>query len=242
MKTYHKFIPHPLLVFLYGSKIRMLRLIYRFIFLFKVPNLRIRPSTTDIQVFHDIFIKKELDSPININPKLIIDCGAYVGFSSIFFNLKYPQANIVAIEPEPGNYKALLNNCLNFKNIKPINAAVWNKEATLQINSGQGEWSFEMSESISSNGNVSKGITINQILNESGIDKIDVLKIDIEGAEVQLFDENCHSWLSKVKVIYIELHDRKIPGCSDNFYKAISHYKWDKFKNGEKIILYRDNG
>ena len=53
-----------------------------------------------MEVFKAIFIRRNYRFPVDINPKLIIDGGAYVGYSSIYFSLKYPQAKIIAVEPK----------------------------------------------------------------------------------------------------------------------------------------------
>mgnify|MGYP000361339186 CR=1 FL=1 len=56
----------------------------------------------------------------------------------------------------------------------------------------------------------------------------DLLKIDIEGAEKELFSENTDYWLGKVNMIIIELHDWMRKDCSKNFYSAIKKYKYKK--------------
>ncbi|MCX6171918.1 MAG: FkbM family methyltransferase [Flavobacterium sp.] len=206
----------------------------------KKKYIKIRPNTTDLEVFKEIFIKGELKLKENINPKLIIDCGAYVGFSALFFSNKYSSSIIYAIEPEFENYNALKFNCRDEKRIIPINAAIWDSEAILEIQAGKGEWGFTTKEVESASSKTISGITIQEILNISGLESIDILKVDIEGAEYQMFNENCHSWLSKVKLIFIELHENSFPSSSKTFYESISKYNWKKFTQGEKLVLIRE--
>ena len=86
-----------------------------------------------------------------------------------------------------------------------------------------------------------KTITISKILKESGFDKIDLLKIDIEGAEKEVFGaDNVDEWLSRVNVLVIELHDRMKRGCSYEFFKAISKYHWFFAFRGENLIFVRE--
>jgi hypothetical protein len=50
-------------------------------------------------------------------------------------------------------------------------------------------------------------------MREVGIETVDILKVDVEGAEYDIFS-GC-DWMDKVKLLAIELHDRDRPGCSD---------------------------
>ena len=76
---------------------------------------------------------------------------------------------------------------------------------------------------------------------ESGFDEIDLLKIDIEGAEKEVFGApDVDEWLSKVKVLTIELHDRMKRGCSYEFFKAMSKYHWHFALRGENLIFMRE--
>ena len=78
----------------------------------------IRKGTTDIEVFKAIFVRRNYRFPVDIKPKLIIDGGAYVGYSSLYFSLKYPQAIIIAVEPDNSNFEMLEKNTINFPNIR----------------------------------------------------------------------------------------------------------------------------
>jgi len=127
-----------------------------------------------------------------------------------------------------------------YKNIQPMLCAVWNKECNMVIqDNGIPKWSFTVKEVPDSSANTIKGITVEEILRESGFDHIDILKIDIEGSEKELFSNNYESWLDKVQVIIIELHNRIKPGCGDAFYSAISKYRFRQYTSGENIVLIK---
>ena len=83
--------------------------------------------------------------------------------------------------------------------------------------------------------------TVSKILAESGFDEIDLMKIDIEGAEKEVFSApDVDEWLSKVKVLVIELHDRMKKGCSRAFFTAMSKYDWHFELRGENLIFMRE--
>ncbi len=68
---------------------------------------------------------------------------------------------------------------------------------------------------------------------------IDILKLDIEGAEAELFCANYENWLGKTNVIIIELHDRIREGCSEALYKATAHHNFQKVERQEHVILFK---
>lgn len=207
----------------------------------KFNPLIIRKNTTDIKVFQDVFILRSFEIPIDIKPKLIIDAGAYTGYTSLFFSSKYPDAKIIAVEPEESNFRILEKNTKNIPNITRVKAGLWCKDGFLKIvDSDTGHWGFMVEEVTSSDNYDIKAVTINTLLKNTGFGEIDILKIDIEGSEKKLFSNNTYSWLNKVNIIMIELHDRIKDSCTKTFYSAVSKYKWKKFKKGEKIILFKN--
>lgn len=230
-----KFIP-KLILKLYG---RIKRRVYRTYYFIKFRPLIIRKGTSDWKAFKQIFISRDYDFPVNIEPKLIIDGGANVGYASLFFADKFPDAQIFAIEPEESNFAILKKNTARFNQIIPIQAGLWHKNSFLKVmGTGQGEWGFITAESDPGDHDV-KTITISDILQLAKSNEIDILKLDIEGAEKELFSENYESWLGKVNVLIIELHDRLKAGCSDAFFSAIKKYNFEQIKRGENIILFK---
>ncbi|MBU1935074.1 FkbM family methyltransferase, partial [Patescibacteria group bacterium] len=146
-------------------------------------NLIIREDTTDMAIFKQIFIQKDYDFPINMNPKFIIDGGANVGYASLFFANKFPDAEIVAIEPEDSNFEVLQKNTSEYKQVKTIKAGIWHKKAKLKIVGTEwGKCGFMTKEVDTADTYDAKTITIDEILKQSKYDEIDILKLDVEGA------------------------------------------------------------
>ena len=104
------------------------------------------------------------------------------------------------------------------------------------IDLGKGNWGLRVKESLPGKLNTIEGVSISQILEEHRPVSIDILKIDIEGSEKELFSKNCKDWLAKTKWIAIELHDnidKEIPAI---FYKAIEGLSFKKYYQGENLI------
>ena len=80
-----------------------------------------------------------------------------------------------------------------------------------------------------------EGISINKLMANFKINQIDILKIDIEGSEKEVFSQSTE-WLEKVGLIFIEFHDRKKSGCRESFSKAIKNYVGQIQNKGETTI------
>ena len=206
----------------------------------------IRGRTTDVYIFEKIFILEDYNIPQlnNFHANFIIDGGAYVGYSSIFFANKFPDSTVVAVEPEKSNFSMLEKNTSQYKNIKRINAGIWNKNTFLLIkdlkNDDMGvlHYAFIVEEVDKEEANSVKAITISDILKEYKQDEIDILKLDIEGAEKDVFSTNFSDWLSRTKMIFIELHDFNKEGCTEKVYSATNRFNFTEILRDEENIYF----
>lgn len=199
----------------------------------------IRNNTSDFPIFYQVFLNREYSIQYNFEPKVILDCGANVGFASVYFKNAYPKAKIIAIEPDTDNYQMLIQNTKEYDGIECLKGAVWNKDTHLIIKDpGIGSWGYMVEESANPTKDSIQVYTIDQLMKQFKLDQIDLLKIDIEGSELQLFESNYDSWLSKTKVIIIELHDKMRAGSSKSFFKALSNYDYSLAMSGENIVIF----
>ena len=176
-------------------------------------SVHLRMGTSDFCAYKDVLVcrEKNYDPGISdFSPRVIVDAGAHIGMASISFARRYPRAAIVAIEPEPRNFAALLRNVAPYKSIVPVQAALWKQdgEVCLGASDVHPKGAFEVRERGQS---PVRAITVRTLMREQGIHFIDLLKLDIEGAEKEVF-EAC-DWIESVRIIAIELHDRVKPGC-----------------------------
>jgi len=163
------------------------------------------------------------------NPKLILDCGANIGFASVFYANLFPKAKIIAVEPETKNYRMLIKNTQNYANIKTIEAGIWSKKTFLKTkDNGIGSWAFTVKESASG----LPAISINDLTKS----KIDLIKIDIEGSEKEVFKNNT-DWLKRTELLIIELHDELAPGATEIFNRAVKRMGFRRYRKRENIIL-----
>src|SRR3974390_1863547 len=94
--------------------------------------VHIRMRTSDAGVFEDALVKKEYEYPVSFLPRTIIDVGANCGMTTIFYANRYPNATIVAVEPEESNYSALIKNTQSYANVVPLHAALWNSDGQVE--------------------------------------------------------------------------------------------------------------
>ncbi len=202
-------------------------------------NVVLRRGTSDLWCLQNVLLDGEYETPFQVEPKLIIDAGANIGMATIFFAWKYPRARIVAIEPEVSNFDLLQRNCAGLSNVTLVNAALWPTQQTLAINDSAAEkWAFSVAEASSeTERGVVKAVTIPGLLRDLGADYIDLLKLDIEGAERELFKNGAESWLASVGQIIIELHDRLVPGCAAAFYARLRDYPFVQDITGKNIFV-----
>lgn len=187
----------------------------------KVPGLQsrvaVRVADSDIYDFnHSLGSGRE---PLNLGfiPKVIVDAGANVGYSVLRFFLEYPRARIIAIEPDAGNLAQLAKNCAAYRNLIVEPHALWTHSTRLKItNPDEGSNAFQVAED--PKGSITS-VSIPDILERHSIDTIDLLKIDIEGSEIEVFSDS-GSWLPKVRALLIETHDNLRPGTEEAVRRA----------------------
>jgi FkbM family methyltransferase len=193
---------------------------------------------TDIAVLWGAFKKRECDVALSRPPRLIVDGGANVGFTTVFYASKYPDAKVVAVEPDRENFELMRRNCRMFPNVLLMQGGLWNSDTHLEIeNPGVASWSFRLRETPAPTPNSVKGITIRKILCQCNAAEIDILKLDIEGAEEFLFAEGCDDWIGNVRTIVIEVHNQ---ACRDAVFKATSQHAFTMSKQHEKLVFMKD--
>lgn len=202
----------------------------------------LRLNSSDMPTYKQVFQDEEYKFDFRKKPNVIVDAGANVGLSSIYFANQFPNALVIAIEPVASNFSLLKRNAEAYPNIVPVCAALWGENSMIEIfDPGLGEWGFQTKQcdQIVLNGSASliQGITIGRIIEEYGLEKIDLLKIDIEGAEKEVF-KTSEEWIDKIDFLAVELHDRTKVGCSRSFYNATNGFSTEWYQ-GELVCLAR---
>lgn len=205
----------------------------------------LRLGSSDISVFNGIFHWQEYGWDLERQPRTVVDGGAYIGLSAIYFTMRYPGVRVIAVEASESNYNLLVRNTSAFPNIEPVHAALWPQPGSLVLTDpGTGLWGLQVRDAsaaeetqMDKSYDSVRAITIPDIVRDCKLDKIDLLKIDIEGAEKELFGAPA-PWLDQVDAICIELHDWFKAGCSRTFFTAVGDFSVEAWR-GENVLVAR---
>jgi FkbM family methyltransferase len=178
----------------------------------------------------------------DIHP-LIIDCGGNIGLATIWFAMLFPEATLYTIEPDHNNFEILKKNisCLGDR-VNSIIGGVWNESGELRIvNPESGSAGFRVTAVEENSDNSIRAYTIDEICSLAGAKSPFIVKLDIEGAQANLFKSNTN-WVSKTHLIILELEDWLLPwqGTSRSFFSCISQYAFEYLISGENIFCFRD--
>jgi FkbM family methyltransferase len=206
-----------------------------------------RHGTSDKQVVEDVLLYAQYQGASSLHGvSLIVDAGSNIGTSAIYFLRAYPNARVIAIEPDPDNWLVLCKNMAPYgARVLCLQAALWHCEDQLMLEKGayrDGDaWSTMTTPQTLGcvpRAQLVNAITVPQILQRYSDGIIDVLKIDIEASEKYLFDQSAQEWLRNVRMVVIELHD---DNCTHAFMHAISAIGGDITRDGE-LTIWRNPG
>jgi FkbM family methyltransferase len=178
--------------------------------------------------------------------RTILDCGANIGDETARFLLHHPSAEICAIEAEKSNFELLKSNFETVYNVKTIQAAIYSLEKRLKIfkrTSSMESFSvveFEDNSEMKFEESV-EALTILTVMNQMGWKEIDILKLDIEGAEYDLFTKNYVNWIDKVNCFIFEVPDNDKPGSTQAIFSALTGISFNTYICGENLVLIKSS-
>lgn len=199
-------------------------------------------NIADSSTFTEVIMRQEYTLNIPFTPATIIDAGANIGLTAIFFANKYPEAKIISIEPASDNFALLLENTKPYPQIQAIQSGVWSKKTNLRlIDNGRGANSYSVAEAEIADKHTFPAISIGDIMQQQNWPTIDLLKMDVEGAEKELFSNNYERWLPKTKVLVVETHDRFVKGSSRPLFAAISKLNFSCKLQGFNLVFINED-
>ena len=174
----------------------------------KVP---IRTNGYDFGLLEQIFVRRDyrldLKGVVPDNIKTILDLGANVGMAAVYLHKQFPGAQIACVEPSPANTE-LLKKAFTLNGIsgQVFEAAIGAEDGTIDLYlSDQPDCNSVFPSAGSANTVQVRKVSVPSLMKQMGWDHIDLLKLDVEGAEKYIFEKN-NSWLRQVRVITGESH------------------------------------
>ncbi|MEI7909906.1 MAG: FkbM family methyltransferase [Verrucomicrobiota bacterium] len=215
-------------------------LVYRYIkgtFTLQVRNLpsklKLRGATSDLSVVYTIACHKDYAFPEIRDVDHVLDCGAYIGISTIQLKHELRAQTVTAVEPDPDNFSLLEENCKADPAIRCIHGAIWKDKSPLHIiNPGDEKWGFQCAAAGSeADAGSIKSYTVGELLAGLPAGRV-LVKMDIEGAEKEVYRAN-PEWLGRIDYLIMEIH----PGCWKAVFDAMSGYDYDCRFSGENILF-----
>jgi FkbM family methyltransferase len=201
-------------------------------------KIHLRNKYADKITFKQVFLETQYNFDIPFTPTTIIDGGANIGLASVYFSHRYPSASIVAVEPNKENFEMLEKNIVSFSKVKAKNGGIWNDNKNLVIvNTQDYDNSFMVEEVEAGTPNSIPAFSIASIMQEQKWATIDLLKLDIEGSEKEVFEKNYESWLPHTKMIIVEVHDHMRKGSAKSVFTATNKYNFSFSMNHENLIF-----
>lgn len=219
-----------------------------------------RPNGSDLEVILQIFLDRDYDlgrfHPYKLhildlcqrirregNVPLIIDAGANIGASTLWFAVNFPDCQVFAIEPDPGNFATLKQNAEGHSNIRLFNAGLWDRPTALSsVDEGGTGWGSRVEERPDAKTTLSS-VTIPELLAEDKRLRPVIVKIDIEGAETNVLRSNT-DWVDDIPLLIFESHDNlwhwlgTWQGTGHAFFSTLVRRKREYLSRGENVFAF----
>jgi FkbM family methyltransferase len=170
-------------------------------------------NLSDLIVAQYVFLKNHHHPTHQLRPNpIIIDLGANIGFTINDFNLLYPSSRVIGVELDANNYNICLANTSSLKNVKVYHCGIWHENTIVRYDANLKNDAFSINNGTGLNLDSLKeveAITMNELLKREKIELVDYLKVDIEGAEKEIFSAKDLEWLKKINSINIEVHHKE---------------------------------
>jgi FkbM family methyltransferase len=194
-------------------------------------------GSSDPLVFDQIFINGDLANLIGRvhEARTIVDLGANVGYASIVFLNAFPDAYVLAVEPDSRNAVLCACNLAPYGNrARLVEAAAWSRSCDLMLVRGAfrdgKEWSTQVRPAQPGEMADVKALDMPTLLQMCPRPVVDILKIDIEGAESTLFGEDAERWLKCVRNLCVEIHS---PEAASIVEQALRGFQFEPLQSGE---------
>jgi FkbM family methyltransferase len=202
----------------------------------------LRTNPYDYYTFLEVVLQEAYNVAIDFTPSSIIDGGGNIGLTAAYFASRYPDAKILTIEPDKENFELLKQNTGAYKNIEQLNGGIWDHAAHLLVKDlGIGNNGFMVEETSEGTAGAIQSWGIYDLMQKMNWPTCDIVKLDVEGSEKEIFSANYQQWLPKTKLLIVEVHDRMKKGCSKAVFTAINQYNFSMNVAGENLVFRNED-
>jgi FkbM family methyltransferase len=172
----------------------------------------------DFTTMYDVFGEGEYDVELPATPRAIIDLGAHVGMSVLFFRERYPAARILAVEPNPANFAKLERNVGGLPDVELRPVAVGGEPGTAWLDVGQESWRSMLVRNPAGAEAIRVPVsTLDELVADFGCNRSEtLLKVDVEGAEWDVLSRATD--LTSFLAVLGDLHRDLLPVPPERFF------------------------
>jgi FkbM family methyltransferase len=217
-----------------------------------VGALTLRPSDSDLATVRQVFSERQYELPAAQSARLrrryeellvggkvpvIIDAGANVGAASLWFAKEYPDAMVLAVEPDADNVELCRRNTSRADRVRVCDRAIGSRPGYVSMVNKSAAWAIQTVRNRDADG--TGIVTIAELMQGAGSNSaLFLVKVDIEGFESDLFASNT-GWIREAAAIYVEPHDWLFPGdgTSQSMQGALLGAGFELLIRGENLVF-----
>ena len=188
--------------------------------------------------FAQIFLEQEFGPVRGLDISSVIDLGGNAGMASVWFLNAFTRAKVITVEANPDNFSSLEANLRPYGDRAIIiEGGAWWRRTPLALVRGRDEGVASVREALAGDDSsiLMDGWDVPALMTRAGFDHIDLLKIDIEGGEVDLLLKDADRWLPHVRNLTIECHG--VPGEAA-LERALEPYIYQRQVLGELTFCF----
>lgn len=198
-------------------------------------------ASSDAVVLYEILVMDEYGFVGDLgSPSFIVDGGANVGIMSLYFLTRYPTARLVAVEPDPLTFQLCRKNLEPFSHrVRLVHGAVWSHDGSLSLIPREQECSTGVRPAQSGETGDVPAFGMRSLI-ASADGQVDLLKLDIEGSEREVFATGAEEWLPEVRNLVVEVHAHLYgKECEDSLFAALRGYEYE-MRKADYLICCRN--
>jgi FkbM family methyltransferase len=141
-------------------------------------------DASELIALADILCHEQYRLPNRLSPRTIVDLGSNIGGSVLYFACRYPAARIYGVEPDPTTFQKLQANVAPLENVEVLSLAVGDRDGDAEFFPNPHTWASSLKSTFATGPGITVPVrTLDTLLDEIGLDQVDLVKLDIEGSE-----------------------------------------------------------
>jgi FkbM family methyltransferase len=141
-------------------------------------------DTSELIALADVLCHEQYSLPNRLSPRTIVDLGSNIGGSVLYFACRYPAARIYGVEPDPATFRKLQANVVALENVEVLPLAVGDRDGDAEFFPNPHTWASSLKSTFATGPGITVQVrTLDTLLDEIGLDQVDLVKLDIEGSE-----------------------------------------------------------